>query len=685
MEYTLHELNQKADLTELKLSQFIDNLNLIGTEVDDLIFERCQENKIVENIRIVLKIPANREDLMNEIYLLNDLSTFFSFPLLKKWNHSKKLYANYFNKIYKQSLSYKISPILSAFPEIKTYIFKTNLKNQGLSPKWIQKKLQNFGEEPRDLFSDLTQLVFLEWGQKFNFLQSNNLVSSNCFYLKQTNEEKTFITSSGKNIILPKNSFIIVDSSDSIINCFGYFESHFKESDNIIFQIWFYDIHQNQYEINSLESPFSLRIFRQCFYETLRPTIQRLFTLLEIISKKKLELQVFKSENKLNKIKTYHIISLNRSSAKSILNFSDYDINIFEKAGLKLICKTRKKLYFQVSNLRKDLAREVDLIEEYSRFIGYKNFETINPIKTNNQISTHNYRLRNYFLSNGFHEIQTSPLQDKFLKNKKAITILNPISKELERLRTELISSCLILLENNSRIRNEYTRFFEIGRTFQRKEKNLKEIEKIGGIFQLQLIKNKQQQNLEWFQAKTIIENFLNTFGYSDNEITFSFDNFNQFSFSHPTRSMRIKNKEKTIGIFGQINPQKEKKINSKFNTYFFEFDLSYFPEWKSKYDIRNYEDYSKYPAIIRDVSFVFPKKIIFSKLKTQILTVFPLIKRINVFDIYFDEEKLETIRLGLRFEFQSTEKTLINEEIENYLPKIDDFLSKNFEADKCI
>ena len=686
MEYTLQELNQKSNLGELKLSKFTEDLNLIGNEVDELIFEQNQENIPIDDVRVILKVPANREDLMSEIFLLNDLSKLFSFTLKRKWNKTKKKYTRYFRQKYNQSQDYEVFPIVSLFSEIKTYIFKTNLIDQTSSPKWIQKKLSRFGEKSESLHSDIIQLIFLEWGQKFNSLQMINSLENCSLSLKRLEKDSSFITPLNNTIELPKGTFVIFDQNQKIINCFGYSEITRVERDNpnsLIFQLWFYDIHTNEYNVNPIESQFSLRVFRQSFYETIRYSIQRLFTLLEITSQQDLKIKVFRSNTKIEKTQTNRILSLRKKSAQEVLNLQAYNLEIFNKAGLKLACRTTEKLYFQISNIRKDLQREIDLIEEYSRFIGYQNCEEITPTKKAVQVTNHNQKIKSYFLINGFQEIQTSPLQNLIREDKKIIQILNPISNELKSLRSELVSSCLTTFEINSRIRPDQTRFFEMGRTFQKVGQELKEFEKVGGVFQIQFNQMKQQKDLVWFEAKALIENFLEAFGYPITYLTFSSENFSTFSFSHPTRSIKINFKKKTIGIFGQINPQQERKINSKSNTYFFEFDLNYFSDWQSKYPIELYQDYSKYPSIVKDLSFVFPKKIVFSKLKKQLLKKFSILKRVNIFDLYFDKENSVDIRLGLRLEFQSTSKTLLTEEVDEHLNKISKLLIECFAGKK--
>jgi hypothetical protein len=78
MEYSLQSLTKQTELNEITLENIVNKLNLIGFEVDDIIVEPLVFNQFINDIRLLLKIPANREDLLTEILLLKEFSTIFS-------------------------------------------------------------------------------------------------------------------------------------------------------------------------------------------------------------------------------------------------------------------------------------------------------------------------------------------------------------------------------------------------------------------------------------------------------------------------------------------------------------------------------------------------------------------------------------------------------------------------------
>ena len=84
MEYSLHTLHRQTELPSLTLQELINKLNLTGFEVDDVFEEPLKVNPSVQNIRLLIKIPANREDLLHESLLVKELAILFLFQIFLK-------------------------------------------------------------------------------------------------------------------------------------------------------------------------------------------------------------------------------------------------------------------------------------------------------------------------------------------------------------------------------------------------------------------------------------------------------------------------------------------------------------------------------------------------------------------------------------------------------------------------
>jgi phenylalanyl-tRNA synthetase beta chain len=325
-------------------------------------------------------------------------------------------------------------------------------------------------------------------------------------------------------------------------------------------------------------------------------------------------------------------------------------------------------LYFRIPDFRKDLTREIDIIEEYTRFIGYKNFKEILPksFNSNSKIkSKHIEFIKQYFITYSFNEILSNSLTSDLKFNRLSIKIQNPLNKDLALLRSSLITNLLDTFYKNLRSSTNLLKFFEIGRIYLKNEDKIIEKEYFSCIFP---ILNSKDSNLDWFLAKGFIENFLSFF--STKKYVFEKEEVND-DYYHPKKLIRIKENGEIIGFFGEIHP-KYKKLNSiKQNVYLFELNLNSLnsKSLESKLQVSN--EYSKYPFITKDLSIIISRKINFYDLKTFIITSIEDLKHIEFFDIYFDTNSFDVISLGIRLEFQSYSKTLVNEEIELKIQKL--------------
>jgi phenylalanyl-tRNA synthetase beta chain len=216
---------------------------------------------------------------------------------------------------------------------------------------------------------------------------------------------------------------------------------------------------------------------------------------------------------------------------------------------LKVSVSTSKnELYFTIPNSRKDLLREIDLVEEYCRFVGYENFKEIIPKKENNlsSINRNKYRfIKEFFLNFGFNEIINSSIKEDKKINNYSILLNNPLNNDFFLLRTELISKLIENFENNLRSGFLNNNFFEIGRTFKNINGKIVEEDKIAGIFQSSLKKEDSKFSVDWFINKAFFENFFKIFGYQ-NVISESI--ISTFEIFHPQNVHKLRH-EQLLGV----------------------------------------------------------------------------------------------------------------------------------------
>jgi phenylalanyl-tRNA synthetase beta chain len=676
MEYSLRTFSKNANFRLLTLSELVNNLNLIGFEVDEIDYQKIKSNPFLEDINLLIKIPANRQDLLNEVNFQKELATIFLLELNQLWKKLNHEYSFLLNQKYNQYKSYQTYEIESDLTSLNVYTIEIKKLKKAISPIWIQNKLLSNGITPSKNFRDLLTLVNLEWGQTIDFSPLKILPDQN-LYLDKLVKKEIIINHNKETYELPTGSIVLKDSNHEILNVLGFNFFEFDKSmanESIILHAIFYNIYEDLLKLNSLNNQLSLRHLRKSFLENFRFSFQRLLTLLELITDAEIVLKKHKLIEKTTSINPYRIVALDKNNLKKFLNSSNFDLEIFKKASLEISCNTPTTFYIQVPDSRTDLLREIDLIEEYSRFFGYKNFKEILPKKelVYSKKSRKNITfIKNFFISHNFFEIITSSLNNKENKD-TSIELLNPLNKELSLLRTQLLPNLIDVFLTNSKIENKNNKFFEIGRVFKKWNGKIIEQEKLAAIFQL----NSNNSNLEWFEAKGFLESFLEKFGYNDLVLK-QLDI--KTSLFHPKRSIVLQFNNQNLGIFGELHPTLRKEFFIKSRVYLFELNLDYFKNWKMNSSIIIHSEISKYPSITKDLSFSISKQQNFYAIKQKILESSNLLKTVSFFDIYFDDNVLNTINIGIHLEFQSKIETLTTEKIETEIMKIRTVLINNF------
>ena len=94
------------------------------------------------------------------------------------------------------------------------------------------------------------------------------------------------------------------------------------------------------------------------------------------------------------------------------------------------------------------------------------------------------------------------------------------------------------------------------------------------------------------------------------------------------------------------------------------------------------FQNFSKYPMITKDLSFVISKDENFYNLKSEVEITSFFLKKVEFFDIYFDDNSVNLINVGIRLDFQSTDENFTTEVIEKELNKIKLLLITKFQAD---
>jgi len=342
-------------------------------------------------------------------------------------------------------------------------------------------------------------------------------------------------------------------------------------------------------------------------------------------------------------------------------------IKILNNLGFK-IKKKSKSLAVEVPSWRPDIHGQIDLVEEIIRIKGFDKIESIEPIKqrlkpTLNFFQRHFHLAQRSVASKGYLEAITwsftdEKINNKFIENSEQVKIINPISSDLNVLRSSLYPNLIYYLRKNIDRGFENQSLFEIGPSFIGKKPG-QQITVICGI--------KKEDLLNVYDIKKDLVQTLVELGIDKSE---TIVDIKTPSYYHPGRSGSIitKNDQKLLGHFGQIHP----KIISK--TFGFEIILENLVEYKIK-NKKNKPSitFSDYQKSERDFAFVVEKDYKAQGLLEIISSVDKsLIKNVKVFDVYEGENIPSGMKsIAIKVTLQSDFKTLNEEDLNNISKQI--------------
>ena len=702
MQISLKWLNELVNIQIIKLDDLIDKFTLGGFEVEEIL-----ELEINNHKQIILEISAtaNRSDSLSIQGISTEIAALLDQPI-EISNYSTEF------KEWKQTVLTHASTIpLDQDYSVLSSVIVENLVDHTV-PKWIKQKLISSGLTPLNNLIDFQNYILLETGYPFIFYDFDK-ISSKLNHSKfdlsiskaATNEE--FIAANNHTYQLD-NSILLVKANSIPISIAGIIENkEFLYSENTTSVLIEGSIF-NAAKIRQQSRILGARTDRSRRYEKslkntyLFESFYRLLLLLRI-SNPNLSCKfqtitktidqpikpILLRYEKINEI--LGPINQLPNGSFEYLNFERIE-NYLNRLNFIVVSDTKKQIWkVEIPHFRsEDITREIDIIEEIGRLHGFNNFLITLPELQQIGAEDGNYKIRkkltSCLLNLGFNElIHYSLVAEKtFLDNE--IKLINPLVSDYSSLRASLLPNLIQTFEENLKQSNSIINGFEYGHVFLlNPQLEFEEKEYVAGIFggfQTKVTWSEVEKELTWFEAKGKIEqlfkqlnlfvNWENSFNNSKTEIFHQYRNAELF----------IKNGTK-LGIFGQINPILATRLNISSEIYLFELDVEVIENEMKVNQLSKYKEYSSYPKILKDISFIIQETITFNELKEIIYSNgTEILSKINLLDEYKGKSIPEHhISLCLELIFQSTDKTLQTKEIEEILDNIRLLLTQKFNA----
>ena len=248
---------------------------------------------------------------------------------------------------------------------------------------------------------------------------------------------------------------------------------------------------------------------------------------------------------------------------------------------------------------------------------------------------------------------------DIFAKDKEAIKILSPITKDREYLRKSLIPSMLSTIDYNDSRQVEDVNIFEISNVYASDyESERLTIALYGKLNQTRWIENKESN---FYTIKGMVDAIFNQLGINSSRVSYN-SNENSKEF-HPYRSAIVSVDKKIVGVLGEIHPTILKK-NKLGKVVCCELNLTELLNVKTSKT--KYKKISQFPSIKRDIALLIKDNVSSEEVvRTIKKSGRELISEVTVFDEYKGENIKEGYKsLAVNIVYQDQNKTLQDSEV---------------------
>jgi phenylalanyl-tRNA synthetase beta chain len=552
----------------------------------------------------------------------------------------------------------------------------------GPSPQWLRAKIESVGVRSINNIVDISNFVMLELGQPTHAFDADKLKDGINVRLARDGEK--FLALDGKTYSLKPDNCVIADQERAvgIGGVMGGEETGVTDSTkHILLEAAYFlpaSIRRTARDLN-LQSDASYRFERGVDPDMILRASQRAAQLMGEIAGG-------------NPAKEIHIagelpadpadISLSYEKCSRVIGVAIDPKTIDEiltRFGLQKTAGTNESATWKIPSYRRDLQRDVDLIEEVLRAYGIDKipgrtrgrFMATSAADRSHDVET--LFLRHRLTGSGLSEVRTSKLISRStMASHKAVELRNPLSEDHVALRPNLISGLLDVLERNIRAGAESVSIFEIGRVFippSGKEERHIGILLSGNTATAPDWRSEKRRSPDLFDLKGALESVVPN-------VSFRAGKFADFALAVEAWSG-----DQRVGFGGQLLAGKSSASNSVFVA---ELNADLLLD-KGRY-AKTFQELDRYPSITRDIAMIVPERLSHAEILHAIQEPEePLLETVQLFDLFEIKEGVNATASGkslaYRLTYRAKNRTLTNEEVTTAHAKIRERLKRELGA----
>ena len=577
----------------------------------------------------------------------------------------------------------------------------------GESPEWLKNRLKAAGLRPINNVVDATNFIMLETGHPLHPFDAGQ-INGNKVIVKKLPEGTSFKTLDGLERELSSEDLMICDAKQPICiaGVFGGINSGVKEDTTTVF---LESAYFNPTSIRKTSKRHQLKTDASFRYERGTDPNITLFALKraailikevaggqiasEAVDKNPGKLKSWEVELNYKKLDRLAGIQIERSVI----------IKILSDLGMEILEQSKEKLKVLVPAFKVDVKREVDVIEEVLRIYGY-NFI---PVPEKMQISlSHSEKpdrdqltnlISDFLSANGFLEAMNNSLTayqnaelSENIDPERFVQILNPLSRELNVMRQDLLVGGLQTIRYNINRQNKDLKFYEIGKVYQYNpeldknadvRKRYREDHRLGMFLTGKKFKenwNTPDDIYDIYDAKHWINKVLYRIGIDIEKL--QTDEVSRDYFSEGL----LYHKGKTeIAQLGKISRKLLQDFDIGQDVFYADIAWDTVVEMIGNAEI-SYETLPKYPEVRRDLAMILDKQVQFEQIKQLAFEKErKILKSVRLFDVYEGQNVPEGKKsYAVSFILQDPEKTLTDKLIDKTMKKLQQTFEQKLQAE---
>jgi phenylalanyl-tRNA synthetase beta chain len=370
---------------------------------------------------------------------------------------------------------------------------------------------------------------------------------------------------------------------------------------------------------------------------------------------------------------------------------SDDSVRILKSVGCRIVERDDASLTVEAPSWRPDMGREVDLIEEVARVVGYDEIPTAVPRVHPSETGTPDL-LR--FISSLRYAAATSGLYEainyafvsvddlvKARVSTDSIALANPISEERSVMRTSLMPGLTGAATRAQRHGATDIRLFELSRTFHpspdvlpREETRLAIVLAgdrpgwLGG-----------RRPYDFYDGKGVIQAILDqATGLAPTIAIGAVPDF-----MHPKRSAEVSLGPGAIGFVGEIHPDVVEALDLHGRVIYAEIDVHALYLACTSMGTPQARELPRFPSVTRDIAMLVREEFTAGEIaETLSESSGGLAESVELFDLYRGDQIPEGHRsLAFRVTYRDPESTLTDKRVDTAHRKVAEVARKRFDA----